>query len=220
MKDSLFSNLSAKYDMPIKLNLDSADADEVFEILEQISEFKYKNFYTSLMENQLVFAMTAALNFDIKVEGDAPFSGKETELLLIPKPLSNEDPLYSENYSRAVGAVMTVSDTLKDKTFGTDADIYYRDGNKLYFSLNRAVRIYVQENTDDSGHIAAVNLPCKLEKNNSKLEIEFLEPGFKELVYKGNAELVSSGWQKTQRNGYTYFFSDGAKNKLIIKPVN
>ncbi len=218
--DSLFSNLSARYDMPIKLNLDSTDADEVFEVLEQISEFKYKNFYTSLMENQLVFALTAALNFDVKVEGDAPFSGKETELLLIPKLISNEDPLYLENYSRAVGAVMTVSDTLKDKSFGTDADIYYRNGNKLYFSLNRAVRIFVQENANDSGHIAAVNLPCKLERNNSKLEIEFLEPGFKELVYKGNVELVSSGWQKTQRDGYTYFFSDGPKNKLIIKPVD
>ena len=78
---SLFASLSAKYDLPLKLNLDNTDADNIFTVLEQASEFKFENFYTSLMENQLVFALTAALNFELKVEGDAPVSGKETELL-------------------------------------------------------------------------------------------------------------------------------------------
>ncbi len=218
--DSLFASLSAKYDLPLKLNLDNTDADNIFTVLEQASEFKFENFYTSLMENQLVFALTAALNFELKVEGDAPVSGKETELLLIPQTLSNEDPLYLDSYSRAVGAVMTFSDSLRDKTFGTDADIYYRDGNKLYFSLNRAVRIFAQgEDYTESGHIVAVNLPCKFENTGSKLDVEFLESGYKELVYKGKVELLSYGWQKIQKDDYTYFFSDGSSNRLIIRPI-
>lgn len=218
IKDSLFTALSANYDLPLKLNFDNTAAGEVFTVLEQASEFKYENFYTSLMENQLVFALTAAMNFELRAEGDAPVSGKETELLLIPKIISNEDPLYSENYSRAVGAVMTFSDSFKGKSFGTDADIYYCDGNKLYFSLNRAVKIFVQEDDTDSSHIAAANLPCKIEKNASKLEIEFLEPGFKELVYKGEADLLSHGWRRVQKGDYSYFFSDNSSNRLIIRP--
>ena len=218
VKDSLFANLSAKYEIPLKVNPDSADPDEIFELAEQTSEFKYNNFYTSLMENQLVFALTAAMNFDVKVSGDTPLSGNETELLLIPKITSGDNPLLSDSYSRAVGVVMTLSDKLDNITLGTDADIYYRAGNKLYFSLDRAVRIFVQEGSNDPNHIAAVNLPCRIYKNTSDLEIEFLEPGFKELVYKGNAELLSYGWQKTQKGDYTYFFADSSKDRLVIKP--
>lgn len=219
IEGSDFSRLSAKYELPLKLSLDGTDVDGSFELLEQAAKFKSENFYTSLMENQLVFALNAALNFELSLDGDAPAYSKDSELLLIPKHLSDENPLYSANYSGAVGAVITFSAALGNRNFGTDADIYYKDGNKLYFSLSRAVRIYEQKNDYEQDHLLAVNLPCKIEKRGENLEIVFSEPGFKELVYKGKARVLTQGWSSFEKDGCTYFRSDSSLNRVSLKPI-
>ena len=97
-----------------------------------------------------------------------------------------------------------------------DADVWYREGNAIYFAANRDVEIYETNGGRDAAHIEQINIAARIEGREDGAEIEFLDGGMMQLVVSGKADTDSPGWTVTENGGKTMFTKYGEAETLNI----
>ncbi|MCF0120205.1 MAG: VCBS repeat-containing protein, partial [Oscillospiraceae bacterium] len=150
-----WNDILAKYAMPACMyahcDFVYESTDEMIWFLDTAEEFRNKNDYDFVTEEQLMLATAAAMNTDVSVSGSA---GENLSLTLTPYIMSTDGSIRDEAYESSVGVRIEFSEKYDAGTIATDSAVWYRDGNSLSISLEDGVRIFTGES--ESGHVSRV----------------------------------------------------------------
>lgn len=220
-KDESWSDISAKYGMPICIYY---HCDFVYEsdegarsYLQKVSDFQKKHNYNFVMEDQLMKATAAAYNLGVILSNTEGADGKSLDITISPRVLSKDFALYDEDYQYSCGAKIEFGEAYNINKIAVDADVWYRYGNCIYVGLNRNVRIYESSKQTKVPHIERVNIAAKIEKTDDGTAVMFLDGGMMQLVVDGDASTTSEGWIITRENERTVFTKYGDAAILDIK---
>ena len=216
--DSAWTDISARWDMPVAVyyhcdftvgNEDNTRAD-----IEKVEAFRQQHGYSFVMENQLAYAVAAAYNQTLNVRDN---SGEGFDITLTAGAENNLAALYDGDYQTSTGAKISLGEALSGMDIVTDADVWHRDGNELYVSLNRPVRVYAAQEEQSAGtHLTRVNLPAMISSDDAGASVKFSEGGLMEVAVSGDAYTTSEGWaySKTE-SGETLFTCYDASPRTI-----
>ncbi len=97
-----------------------------------------------------------------------------------------------------------------------DADVWYAQGNDLYFSLNRPVLVSVGPREAET-HIRQINIAAEVEGRPGGCAIRFLDGGMMQVTVDGEAATGSTGWRTQSYDGLTVFTKYGQADTIEIE---
>ncbi|MGI5970772.1 MAG: FG-GAP repeat domain-containing protein [Oscillospiraceae bacterium] len=219
-RGSEWTDISAKYGVPICVyyhcDFVYESDEEAREYLGRLSDFWWENSYNFACEDQLMAATAAAMNLTVSIEGKNLSRGEAIDISISPGFISDDFPLYDEEYQNSVGAKIVFSEKVDVSGIVTDADVWRREGNSLFIALNKTVSVRGAGTLGTGAHIERVNIAAEIEAYENGARISFLDGGMMQAVVSGKAGTGSAGWTVTQREDKTIFTKYGAADVLII----
>ena len=215
-KDDEYSNIAAKYDIPLEIyyhpDFAYQDIKKEEDVVKRISNFVDENGYNFVREDQLIKASSAAYNSEVDIKQD------KDSITLKSKGKNSELELYDENYQKSTGVKVSFSEQYDIDSISTDADVWYKDKNNIYISLNKETQIYKQKKQEDEKNIniKRINIPARVNQNKGILEVEFLDDGMQQVEAYGKVTTKSRGWKITTKDGNTVFTKYGKSSILKI----
>lgn len=215
-----------EYDMPITYYY-HIDEDVLYngglkrtkEIALELNDIREQYLYNFNTEYQMAKSFLALFNTDINItsNGDGIYSiTKETEPV--------DDAI--KPYLNSIGVKLEEGEKMNkigSKTdFHVDSDIYYREGDNVYFSLNKNKITFniIDEKLFDreESHLVSVNMPVNITETDGIMNIEFLDYGLQEvrLYEKKEVEVVSEGWEIFENEEYKTIYKYGDNDILQI----
>ena len=217
-QSTAWSDISARWDMPVAVyyhcDFTAGDPDAAGTNIETVEAFRRAHGYSFVMEDQLMYASAAAYNMTLSVSGG--YSDGSLDLTLSAGAESNTAAMYDGNYQTSVGARISLGEALADGDIAVDADVWRRDGNEIYVSLNRPVSVTggVQ---DEGAHLTRVNLPAMISVTETGATVQFSEGGMMECAVSGAAHAAGEGWEaETNESGETVFTCYDAEPQTLI----
>lgn len=215
--EAMFPDLSAKYDVPMYVyyhcDFTHVKPEEARAAVETAEAFRRKNGYSFVMEDQLMLASAAAENMTLSVAGE---EGGSFGAVLTAGVRGIDFKLYSGDYRGAVGARISLGEALDGKNIATDAAVWTRDGNDLYVSLDKPVRIYEADGEQTGTHLTNVNLPAFISANATGVNVAFSQGGMMQVTVSGGASTDDKGWKITEYEGKTMFTKYGEADAINI----
>ena len=200
--DSAWTDLSGAYGMPVCIyyhcDFVYEDDTEARDYLQKVSDFQWEFGYNFMREDQLMAASAEAM--ELTVTG-----GSENGVLTLAASGDTD-----------VGVEIEFSQDHSAEAFTVDADVWYRRGNSIFVSLNRPVTLTPGE-SDDTPHLAQVNLPADITLQEGGAAIAFREDGMLQVVVDGAAVAASAGWDTETRDGKTIFTKYGEADTLSLR---
>ena len=214
-KENRYLTMSAKYNMPLEiyyqaeLDLEHVEKEEV---VKRISKFVEKNNYNFVREDQLIKAVSAAYNSHVDTKQD------KGSITLKSKAKNQELELYNEKYEESTGVRVSFSTEYDLSNVSTDADVWSKDKDSIYISLNKETKIYRDRRqlVGKNINIKRINIPAKISHDKGIMEIQFLDSGMQQVEIYGKASTQSKGWETTNRDGNTIFTKYGKSSSLRI----
>ena len=212
--DAVWSDLSAKYGMPVCVYY---HCDFVYEndagardYVNKVQQFQWQHGYNFVREDQMMYASAAAYNLDVLVEQEG------STLVLTAREKSADGTLYDADFQKAVGVEIQFAEDIYAKAYTTNAAVWHREGNSLFVSLTSPVTVSVAE---EASCLRQVNLPAEITVLEDGAEITFLSDGMLQAVCHGKAETSGEGWTVTEQNGNTVFTKYGSADTLLIRAI-
>lgn len=215
-KDDKYSKISAKYNIPLEIyyhaDFDNEDMKKEEEVVKRVSKFVDENGYNFVREDQLIKAASAAYNSDVDIKHD------KNSITLKSKGKNSELELYDARYQNSTGVRISFSDEYDLDTISTDADVWSKDKNSIYISLNKEAHVYKdkRQKVKNNINIKRINIPAKINQNKDNMKIEFLDDGMQQVEVYGKANTETKGWKITNNDDNTIFTKYGKSSGLEI----
>lgn len=198
--DPVWSDISAKYRMPICLyyHCDFCYENDAGarDFAQKVSDFQHQFGYNFVREDQLMEASATARNLEVLVENDnGVLKITPTEV----QPGMGLEMEFSENVN----------------AYFTDAKVWHREGNSLFFSLDEGVT--VSQTETEASPLRQVNLPANIAMTEDKIEIEFLDNGMLQVMAEPGYTTNDSGWTVTEKENCTVFTCYGDAATLTLQ---
>ena len=209
------SGISAKYGMPVCIyyHCDFAAGDEAAarQDIEAAETFRRNYAYNFTGEHQLMTATAVAYNLGVFIE-----PAENGAIRISPRTLADDFALYDERYQNACGVRLSAGEALAGAALSVDADVWYAQGNDLYFSLNRPVLVSVGPREAET-HIRQINIAAEVEGRPGGCAIRFLDGGMMQVTVDGEAATGSTGWRTQSYDGLTVFTKYGQADTIEIE---
>lgn len=219
--DESWTDISAKYGMPVSVyyhcDFVYRSEDDARANIERVQEFREKHGYNFVGEDQMMQAVAAEYNLTLSVSDSPDTKSGKFGVTLTPGTKTVDYPLFDRYYQSSCGARISFSENLNVKRFATDADVWYRDGNNLYVSLNREITLYSTGHTQKGDHLEKVNFAALLEETEDGMAVKFADNGMMQVVVDGRASTDNEGWDVVRQDGKTTFTKYGTAETLNIK---
>lgn len=200
--DTAWSDISAKYRMPICLyyHCDFCYENDAGarDFAQKVSAFQHQYGYNFVREDQLMEASAAARNLDVLVEN------KNGVLTITPTDMQPGMGLEME-FAENVNA------------YFTDAKVWHREGNSLYFSLGDGVT--VSQSEIQTSPLRQVNLPANVAVSQDTVEIEFLDNGMMQVMAERGYTTDDPNWIITEKENCTVFTRYGDAATLTLQKI-
>lgn len=200
--DTVWSDISAKYRMPICLyyHCDFCYENDAGarDFAKKVSDFQYKFGYNFLREDQLMQASAAARNLEVLVEN-------ENGVLKITPTETLPGMGLEMEFAEHVNA------------YFTDAKVWRREGNSLFFSLGDGVS--VSQNETDLSPLRQVNLPAEIDISEDSIGIEFLDNGMMQVMAEPGWTTDDPDWIVTEKENCTVFTRYGDIATLTLQKI-
>ena len=217
--DSAWTDISARWDMPVAVyyhcDFTVGQEEKTRTDIETVEAFRQKHGYSFVMENQLMRAIAAAYNMTVDVSGG--LTGDGFDLTLTAGAVNNLAKLYDGDYQTSTGVKISLGEALADMDIAVDADVWRRDGDDIYVSLDRAASLTGGEKSEGT-HLTRVNLPAMISVSDGAATVKFAEGGMMEVAVSGDAYTSSEGWTVSQSEGGDTVFTcySAAPQTLVI----
>lgn len=204
-----YSDMSAKYDLPVSeyfhCDMVYRDDTESRRMIDRVSEYKEKNGYNFVREDQFMKSAAAAYNMELSAgSGDG-------ELRLSSGKSRTGFPLYDRTYQDCVGVRLDLAERIDPATVTVDANVWRYDGDKraLYLGLDREAVVGFGSGSGvpvtGGSHILAVNLPAEVRVGDGSAEVNFEDDGMMQVRVEGRATAVTPGWTAETAGNTTVF---------------
>ena len=110
-----------------------------------------------------------------------------------PVPKTTSPRSTTGTIRQAPGVRVSLGEALADEDIAVDADIWRRDGDDIYLSLNRSVSLTSGEQ-GEGAHITRANLPAMISTTDTSATVKFTESGMMEVAVEGEAYTTTDGW--------------------------
>ena len=202
-RDESFTDLHGKYGMPTLIyyhcDLMYRDDTEARAAVAAANGFREKFGYNFVTEEQLMRAIAAAYNLAVDV------TAEDGALVLAPRAVSTEFPLYDENARNAAGVRVSFAEGVSE-TLSPDAAVWYAEDGAFCLGLDRAVTLRPgAAGTESGAHLRQVNLPAEITADAAGAVLAFQDGGMMEAVVEGKAGTPDEGWTVRMRDGKTAF---------------
>ncbi len=213
-KDNKYSNIAAKYNIPLEIyyhpDFAYQDIKREEENIKRVANFVDENGYNFVREDQLIKSAAAAYNSEVGMREDKEglvlkSSGKDKKL-----------SLYDKRYQDSTGVRVSFSQEYNIDNISTDADVWYKDQDSIYISLNKETRIYKNKDQTDKINIKRINIPATIKHKANSVEIKCLDDGMQQVEVYGEATTTSKGWEKISKDDNTVFTKYGKSSTLKI----
>lgn len=218
--DKSKTDISARYDMPMCMyyhcdfvydNQDGARAS-----IQVAEDFRNDHAYNMVMENQMMRQIAAAYNLEVTLAAGERAEEGKLDLVVTPSAVSENSAFYEEGYQNSCGVKISFSQKYDADKMAVDADVWYREGNAIYFAANRAVEIYETNGWRDGAHLEQINIAAEVETHENGAQITFLDGGMMQIAVSGKAGTDSAGWTVTEKDGKTMFTKYGNADTINI----
>ncbi|MEG2008180.1 MAG: VCBS repeat-containing protein [Oscillospiraceae bacterium] len=213
--DASKTDISAKYDMPMCMyyhcDFTFGNEDTARLNLQTADDFRRAHGYNFTGEDQLMLATAAAFNLNVSVRQDDAGFG----FTLTPSAASDAFPLFDERYQASCGAKISLGEKLAGSALKVDASVWSREGDNIYVSLDRPVRVLAGEQ-GEAPHLCRVNIAARITPTDSGARVEFSDGGMMQLTVAGAAKTASDGWKAEERDGGTTFTKYGAADTIEL----
>ncbi len=213
--DTVWSDISAKYDMPICLyyHCDFCYENDAGarDFVQKAFNFQHQNGYNFLREDQMMKASAASRNLDVFVEN------QNGVLTLTPATLSQDGVLYNDDVQNALGIEMEFAENVDTNSYSVNAKVWHREDNSLFFSLDDGVTVSQME--ADASPLRQVNLPADITVSEGAAEIAFLDTGMQQVMTEPGYTTDSADWIITERETYTVFTHYGEAVTLQLRKI-
>ena len=201
-----WSDISARWDMPVAVyyhcDFTHGSPDAARTNIETVQAFREKHGYSFVMENQLMYASAAAINMSLDVKNG---SGEGFDITLSAGGETNRAAMYDADYQGSTGARISLGEALADEDIAVEAAVWRREGDEIYVSLCRPVRLASGEQAEGA-HLTRINLPAAVSVTETGAAVQFKEGGMMECAVSGAAYTESEGWTcETNEAGETVF---------------
>ena len=140
-----------------------------------IDSLRNKWDYNFMTETQYAMTMMAVLDNTINANSTVS-DGK------LHVSVEQNAPKDNNNiFNNTLGLKLELADKYKGASFTTDADIYQKSKDALYFGVNKPISISTGTGKTDNMHIMRVNLPVEISKSDDILSIDILDKGLQQL---------------------------------------
>ncbi len=200
--DTAWSDISAKYRMPICLyyHCDFCYENDAGarDFAQKVSDFQHQFGYNFVREDQLMEASAAARNLEVLVENEnGVLKITPTEV----QPGMGLEMEFAENVN----------------AYFTDAKVWHREGNSLFFSLDEGVT--VSQTETEASPLRQVNLPANIAMTEDKIEIEFLDNGMLQVMAEPGYTTEDPDWIVTEKENCTVFTRYGDAATLTLEKI-
>ncbi|MBR0115084.1 MAG: hypothetical protein IJM11_07895, partial [Firmicutes bacterium] len=124
-------------------------------------------------------------------------------------------PLYDKDVAGSLGARICFAECQDAKEFSSDSNIWYREGNDMVVSLDKAATIRHEASAET--RLRQVNMAAGIAKGTGSVKISFLSGGMMQAVVTGKASTKDHGWTVTEFDGKTMFTKYSGNETLNIK---
>lgn len=213
--DPAFTNLSAKYDMPMCMyyHCDFAyrDPDAARGVIETAEEFREVHDYNFVGEDQMMLASAAAYNLSVSSS-----VSPDGTLTISPSYISGEGALYDENYQSSCGIRLRFAPGTDISRVYTSSAVRRERGGALYISLEGET--VIKFNFDEPRtRLLNINIPAEIELFDSGASLSFKDDGMMQFSVLGKAETDADGWDIKHENGITVFTKFGKAENISVK---
>ena len=213
-KDNKYSNIAAKYNIPLEIyyhpDFAYQDIKREEENIKRVANFVDENGYNFVREDQLIKSAAAAYNSEVGMRED------KEGLVLKSSGKDNKLSLYDKRYQDSTGVRVSFSQEYNIDNISTDADVWYKDQDSIYISLNKETRIYKNKDQTDKINIKRINIPATIKHKANSVEIKCLDDGMQQVEVYGEATTTSKGWEKISKDDNTVFTKYGKSSTLKI----
>ena len=211
-----WSDISARWDMPVAVyyhcDFTHGSPDAARTNIETVQAFREKHGYSFVMENQLMYASAAAINMTLDVKNG---SGEGFDITLSAGGETNRAAMYDADYQGSTGARISLGEALADEDIAVEAAVWRREGDEIYVSLCRPVRLASGEQAEGA-HLTRINLPAAVSVTETGAAVQFKEGGMMECAVSGAAYTESEGWTcETNEAGETVFTCYDAEPRAL-----
>lgn len=202
--------------LPVIVRTNCSDEDLAGQLAD-VQALRLEGNYGFVMENQLALACAAAANLTL----DAVGNGQERfDIELVSSGSTNRFGLYSGDWQGSLGARVSLGSALAERDIRTDASVWRREGNELYVSLERPVRIYEAAENEagpETAHLTGINLPASVACREDGATVNFRDGGYMEVRTSVPATAQSEGWEVLRlEDGGCLFYKYGAASSLTL----
>lgn len=209
-----FTDISARYAMPVCLyyHCDFAyqSAETAENVVKAAENFRQKNDYNFVGEDQLMLASAAAYN----LKANAYVA--DGQLRITPGEASRDFPLYDEAYQSACGIRIRFSGKFDTAKISSSASVQKWKDGALYVSLDKPISIDFSGDSTPSP-IVSVNIPAKISTGENGATLAFLDDGMMQVKVSGIVTTDCMGWNMETKDNITTFTKFGAADTLEIK---
>ena len=185
-------------------------AETAENVVKAAENFRQKNDYNFVGEDQLMLASAAAYN----LKANAYVA--DGQLRITPGETSRDFPLYDEAYQAACGIRIRFSGKFDTDKISSSASVQKWKDGALYVSLDKPISIDFSGDSTPSP-IVSVNIPAKISTGENGATLAFLDDGMMQVKVSGIVTTDCMGWNMETKDNITTFTKFGAADTLEIK---
>ena len=211
--DEHYTDISARYGMPVFVYY---HCDRIFlsedgprSAVETVETFRRRHGYNFVKEDQLMYAIAAAYNFDVDV------TPLDDGISVAAVTKDTDFALYDPACQAAVGIEVEFAGST-GKSYTTDASVWCRRGSSLTLGLDQPAAIR-RGSAGTGAHLLRVNLPAEITRTGDGAALAFLDGGMMQATVSGRAETEDTGWKTEFDGSSTTFTRFGAAETLHIR---
>ncbi len=214
--DSSFGDIAMKYGLPISVyyhcDLMYKNPQNTENCIKRIQQFVDSNGYTFVREDQLMKAIAAAYNSNVKV------SKSRQGYKISAKKTDRGFDLYDKDFQNCVGIKIELAENENIDGFVCDANVWRKDKeqNCAYMSLDKGAALTLGKDMG-GGHITNINIPAKVKTTGNEAEVKFKDDGLMQVFVSGNAEILSKGWTTEKKGDKTLIYKYGKAELLKLR---
>ncbi|KEO81519.1 hypothetical protein [Tumebacillus flagellatus] len=183
----------ARHDLPLSLRLPSNLSDAEKTVLSA-DRFRRGHDYNFMTEEQMFRTFRTVLGSRVELVPDTSSDARVYTLTVTP-------PADSKGLGddlKVLGVHVLLGERYANEGVSTDADIYTRRGNSIYFGVwqKAAFTIGLPKRPTDPPHLLRANLPVTVRQNGLRVTVEVKSKGLQQLKFwaPSGLQVETPGW--------------------------
>ncbi|MBL0389218.1 hypothetical protein JJB07_21735 [Tumebacillus sp. ITR2] len=198
---------SARHDLPIRVFSPEPGGTEMEKTAKFVDKFCTDNDYNFMTEEQMSRTFHTVLGSHVELVPDTSSDARIYTLEVTPP----EDSKWLGDYLKVLGVQVQLGERYANEGVTTDADIYMRRSNSIYFGVwqKATFTIGLPKHPLDPPHLVRANMPVEVKQSGQLVTLDWKSKGLQQVKFfaPNGLQVNSKGWKVRQDGGRVYILT-------------